>query len=305
MGNDHEMVDERPAHEVVLDGFWMDETEVTNAQFAEFVGATKYQTIAERTPKREDFLGQVENIDDIPAENLVAGSLCFNPDFDRLTLRRDGPLWPYQVWKYVRGADWKHPSGPDSSIDEIPDHPVVHVAWVDAVAYCEWAQKRLPTEAEWEYAARGGLVGRKYPWGDELTPDGAWRTNIWQGEFPNENKNADGYVTTAPVRAFPANGFGLFGVSGNVWEWCQDYYRPDYYEVSPRRNPQGPPDSLDPNEPGIEKRVQRGGSFLCNANYCLGYRVSARMKGEPESGSYHVGFRCVRSASGTPRPAGR
>lgn len=295
MGNNSELADETPAHEVVLDGFWMDETEVTNAQFAAFVEATSYQTIAERTPSREDFVGQVENVNDIPAENLVAGSLCFNREFDRRMLRRDGPLWPYQVWQYVRGADWRHPDGPDSSIDDRMDHPVVHVAWDDAVAYCEWAKKRLPTEAEWEYASRGGLVGAKYPWGNELTPGGKWRNNIWQGEFPNENTNADGFLTTAPVRQFPPNALGLYAISGNVWEWCADNYRPDFYAVSPRHNPQGPADSFDPNEPGLEKRVQRGGSFLCNENYCLGYRVSARMKGERSSGSYHVGFRCAKS----------
>lgn len=295
MGNDAELADEAPAHDVLLDGFWLDETEVTNRQFAEFVDATGYETIAERTPQREDFVGQVENIAEIPAENLVAGSLCFNRDFDRAMLRRDGPLWPYQVWMYVRGASWRHPEGPDSSIEDRMDHPVVHVAWDDAAAYCEWAKKRLPTEAEWEYAARGGLPGAKYPWGNELTPGGKWRANIWQGEFPNENSGADGFLTTAPVQQFAPNSFGLYAMSGNVWEWCADNYRPDYYSVSPGRNPQGPTDSFDPNEPGLEKRVQRGGSFLCNENYCLGYRVSARMKGERSSSSYHIGFRCAKS----------
>lgn len=297
MGSGGELADERPAHDVLLDGFWMDETELTNREFARFVEATGYKTIAEQAPRREDLVGQVDDVNAIPAENLVPGSLCFNPRFNRATFTRDSPLWPYQVWRYVKGADWRHPEGPDSSIDERMDHPVVHVAWNDAVAYCEWAGKRLPTEAEWEYAARGGLVGARFPWGNELTPDGQWRNNIWQGEFPNENTNADGFATTAPVKQFPPSGAGLYAMSGNVWEWCQDYYRPDYYAVSPRRNPRGPADSFDPNEPGQEKRVQRGGSFLCNENYCLGYRVSARMKGEPSSSSHHIGFRCVKSPS--------
>lgn len=296
MGDADGLNDEAVEHEVELDGFWIDETEVTNAEFQKFVEATGYMTIAEKTPRREDFAGQVPDINDIPEENLVAGSLCFNPAFDRQQLRRDGPLWPYQVWMYVQGADWRRPDGPDSSIADRMDHPVVHVAWHDAVEYCKWAGKRLPTEAEWEYAARGGLAGRKYPWGDELTPEGQWRMNIWQGEFPMENTNADGCATTSSVRRFPPNGYGLYGMAGNVWEWCSDWYRPNYYSASPRRNPQGPEDSFDPNEPGLPKRVQRGGSFLCNANYCLGYRVSARMKGEPTSGMYHTGFRCVKPA---------
>jgi formylglycine-generating enzyme required for sulfatase activity len=176
------------------------------------------------------------------------------------------------------------------------DHPVVHVAWEDVVAYCEWAGKRLPTEAEWEYAARGGLEGQSYPWGDERNPDGKWLNNIWQGPFPEKNKGEDGFQTTAPVASFPANGYELYDMSGNVWEWCQDWYQPNYYAASPRFNPHGPDDSYDPNEPGIPKRVQRGGSFLCSDDYCVGYRVSARMKGEPTSGTYHTGFRCVVDA---------
>ncbi|MEX1229260.1 MAG: formylglycine-generating enzyme family protein [Planctomycetaceae bacterium] len=293
MGNDNGQADEAPVHRVALDGFWMDETEVTNAHFAEFVKATGYVTIAESAPKPEDLVGV--DVSDIPPENMVPGSVCFNPKFDWQTLRKDSPLWPYQVWKYIPGADWRHPAGEESSIDAIMDHPVVHVSWKDAVAYAEWAGKQLPTEAEWEYAARGGLAGKTFPWGDELQPEGKWVNNIWQGIFPAENRNEDTFTTTAPVKSFPANGYGLYEMSGNVWEWCQDNYRPETYQFSELRNPQGPAASLDPLEPTIPKRVQRGGSFMCSDNYCTGYRVSARMKGDPGTGTSHCGFRCVKS----------
>jgi formylglycine-generating enzyme required for sulfatase activity len=295
MGGDDGPPDEGPTHSVTLDGFWMDKTEVTNAQFKAFADATHYLTIAERTPKREDFRGQVPDINAIPAENLVAGSICFNEHFDRRTLTKDDPLWPYQVWKYVKGANWRHPEGPKSTIDDRMQHPVVHVSWDDAVAYCRWAGKRLPTEAEWEYAARGGLKGAAYPWGNDLVQNGKWMLNIWQGEFPDKNDFKDGFETTAPVASFSANGYGLFDMAGNVWEWCGDFYRPDYYRYSPLRNPPGPSDSYDPNEPTYVKRVQRGGSFMCSDNYCRGYRVAARMKGTPDSGTFHTGFRCVKS----------
>lgn len=295
MGNVSGPPDEAPRHEVTLDGFWMDATEVTNAQFSKFVEATDYVTVAERKPKREDFAGQVEDINSIPEENLVAGSICFNSGFDRKTLRRDHPLWPYQIWQYVPGANWRHPEGPQSNLDDRQQHPVVHICWHDAQAYCEWAGKQLPTEAQWEYAARGGLAGKTYPWGDERNPEGRWLNNIWQGDFPFDNHAKDGFPGTAPVRQFPPNGYGLYAISGNVWEWCSDFYRPDYYARSPRRNPAGPSDSFDPNEPNMVKRVQRGGSFMCSDNYCIGYRVSARMKGEPSSSMAHCGLRCVQS----------
>jgi sulfatase modifying factor 1 len=294
MGTDNpKFPDESPAHRVTLDGYWIDETEVTNAQFREFVDATGYLTVAEKAPKREDFVGQVANIADIPAENLVAGSICFNSKFDPKMLKKDHPLWAYQVWQYVPGANWQQPEGEKSSLDGRENHPVVHVSWEDAMAYCRWAGRRLPTEAEWEYAARGGRAGEEYPWGNERNPDGKWLHNIWQGEFPLQNNNQDGFAQASPVKTFPPNDYGLYDLSGNVWEWCYDWYRPDYYASSPDRNPAGPAESLDPLEPTIPKRVQRGGSFMCSDNYCIGYRVAARMKGDTSSGSFHVGFRTV------------
>lgn len=284
--------DEIPKHEVTVDGFWMDVAEVTNAEFAKFVDETGYVTFAEIPPKREDFIGMVPDISLIPEENLVAGSLIFNPDFDRESFRDDVQNWEYQAWKYQPGADWRHPTGPDSSIEGLDDHPVVNVVYRDCVAYCKWAGKRLPTEAEWEYAAHGGK-DVKYPWGDEFLPDGKYMCNYWQGTFPTDRQNLDGFLDTAPVKSFPPNGYGLYDMAGNVWEWVDDYYRPDYYHRSPKRNPQGPDNSFDPNEPGIEKRVTRGGSFLCNTNNCTGYRCAARMRSDVTSPSYHTGFRCV------------
>ena len=293
-----EHYDAMTEHSVTVDGFWMDTTEVTNAQFKKFADATGYVTVAEKKPKREDFIGQIEDISQIPEENLFAGSICFNSKFDAETLKtvsRKNPGWIYQgqIWTIQKGASWRHPEGPDSTIDDRMDHPVVHVAWQDAQAYCKWAGKRLPTEAEWEFAARGGLVGKNYPWGDELKPDGKWMHNIWQGEFPFKNANLDGFPTTAPVGSFPRNGYGLHDMTGNVWEWCSDNYRPDYYALSPKRNPTGPETSYDPNEPNIKKRIQRGGSFMCSDTYCIGYSVAARMKGDEMSGAFHTGFRCV------------
>ncbi len=284
MGSNEGQTDERPAHEVTVSGFWMDKTEVTNEQFEKFVRATGYVTIAERKPDPKDFPGA-------PPENLVPGSVVFKPPPGEVPLDNH-----YVWWTYVPSANWRHPEGPNSTIQGREKHPVVHVSWEDAVAYAKWAGKRLPTEAEWEFAARGGLAGDLYVWGKEKVPGGKWQANIWQGRFPNENTLADGFRGAAPVASFPPNGYGLYDMSGNVWEWCADWYLPNYYAHSPKENPPGPDTSFDPNEPGIMKRVQRGGSFLCSDLYCIGYRPGARMKSTPDTGLSHSGFRCVKDA---------
>jgi formylglycine-generating enzyme len=280
------MRDAQPQHRVAVDGFWMDRTTVTNEQYARFVEATKYVTVAERTPLARDF-------PDAPPEKLVAGSVVFTPPKGAVPLDKH-LLW----WDYVKGADWKHPEGPASDLKGREKHPVLHIAWEDAVAYAKWAGKRLPTEAEFEFAARGGLKEKKYTWGDELKPDGKWMANIWQGRFPYENTAEDGFRATAPVGSFPANGYKLHDMAGNVWQWCSDWYRHDYYaRLAARkelvRNPQGPDDSFDPSERGTPKRVMRGGSYLCTDQYCTAYEVGARGKGAPDSGTNHLGFRCV------------
>jgi formylglycine-generating enzyme required for sulfatase activity len=232
----------------------------------------------------------------MPDQAIPPGSLCFNPAFNRAQLVKGLPGWEHQVWKIVDGADWKHPEGPSSNIDDRLDHPVVHVAWEDAQAYCDWAGKRLPTEAEFEYAARSAGQEVKYPWGDDFLPSGKYMANFWQGEFPVDRQNLDGFLTTSPVKSFPPNELGLFDMAGNVWEWCSDFYDADYYASSPRRNPKGPDATYDPQLPGNAKRVQRGGSFLCNTNNCTGYRTQSRGRGDLASSSYHNGFRCVVDA---------
>jgi formylglycine-generating enzyme required for sulfatase activity len=289
-GSDNpQMREARPQHRVTVDGFWMDRTAVTNEEFGRFVEATGYVTVAERTPQAKDF-------PNAPPEKLVAGGVVFTPPGGPVPLNT--PSCHLQWWDYVKGANWRHPDGPASTTQGREKHPVVQIAWQDAVAYAKWASKRLPTEAEFEFAARGGLEGKKYAWGDELKPEGKWMANIWQGHFPYENTAEDGFLRAAPVGSFPANGYGLHDMAGNVWEWCSDWYRHDYYTKlaagnQPVRNPQGPADSFDPTEPGTVKRVMRGGSYLCTDEYCTAYEVGARGKGEPDSGTNHVGFRCV------------
>ena len=280
---DEQFPDAKPVHLVYVDGFWMDATEVTNAQFARFVEATKYETVAELKPDPADFPG-------VPEDKLVAGSIVFSPPDGEVDLQA-----PLSWWQYIPGANWRHPEGPDSNLQGRENHPVVQIAWHDAAAYARWAGKRLPDEAEWEFAARGGLDRKPYCWGADLQIDGKWQSNIWQGKFPVENTSSDGYARTAPVGAYPANAFGLFDLSGNVWEWCADWYQPNYYSESPKKNPLGPGSSFDPQEPGIPKRVQRGGSYMCSDSYCVRYRPGGRGKGEPNSAASHIGFRCVKS----------
>ena len=288
MGTQEPMfTDTRPIHRVALNGFWMDRTEVTNEQFSAFVRATGYVTVAERKPRAEDYPG-------VPPEKLVAGSIVFSPPKDAV------PLNDYmQWWSYVGGADWRHPEGPKSDLEGREKHPVVHIAWEDANAFARWAGKRLPTEAEFEWAARGGLDRKKYVWGDDFNPSGKFQANTFQGNFPNNNTGADGYLATAPVGSFEPNGFGLSDVAGNVWEWCSDWYRADYYKTvssngSVTRDPAGPADSSDPNEPGVPKRVTKGGSFLCTDQYCSRYMPGGRGKEAPDTGTNHLGFRLVK-----------
>ena len=280
--------DALPLHQVHLKAFWIDKTEVTNEQFARFVQETAYKTVAERKPDPKEFPG-------VPDDKLIAGSLVFTPPKHPVSKRSH-----YAWWRYVPGACWNHPEGPNSDIANRMNHPVVHVAFEDAEAYAKWAKKRLPTEAEFECAARAGLDRKKFSWGDEYKPGGKWQANIWQGVFPYENTAEDGFVGTAPVASFPANAYGLYDMTGNVWEWCSDWYRPDYYRSLPKDlvvdNPKGPQDSFDPVEPGERKRVQCGGSFLCTDQYCVRYLAGARGKGEISSGCSNVGFRCVKDA---------
>jgi formylglycine-generating enzyme len=279
--------DSRPVHRVYVSGFWMDATEVTNEQFAVFVKATGYVTVSERTPRAEDF-------PTVPPENLVAGSAIFSPPNHAVPLNDH-----FQWWSYAKDASWRHPLGPGSSIEGKERLPVVHVAYEDALAYAKWAGKRLPTEAEWEFAARGGLTGKVFPWGDDFKPGNRFVANTHQGHFPDRDTAGDSFSGIAGVAQFPPNGYGLYDVGGNVWEWVSDWYRPDYYSRlaaggTVARDPKGPADSLDPSEPGTQKRVHRGGSFLCTDEYCSRYMVGTRGKGDVSTGTNHLGFRCVK-----------
>lgn len=296
MGGDGQQAknDELPKHSVTLNGFWMDKTEVTNAQFLKFVKATNYVTTAEKKPDWESLKKQLPPDTPKPNEDLlVAASLVFTPTDHPVPLDNLSQWW---FWK--AGANWLHPRGPGSEIEGL-DHPVVHVSWEDANAYCQWQGKRLPTEAEWEWAARGGLPNQIYPWGNEPIDSSALKANTWQGQFPFKNDLRDKYFYTSPVGQFAPNGYGLFDMAGNVWEWVSDWYRSDYYASVKEgvSNPQGPVSSYDPDEPYSPKKVLRGGSFLCSEGFCSGYRVSARMKNPVDTSMQHVGFRCVQDKS--------
>lgn len=269
MGNPHDngypADGEGPVHPVTLDPFWIDETAVTNARFEAFVRETGFVTEAER----------------------FGWSFVFGEFLPEHLKRAPGPVaapW----WRQVHGADWRHPEGPESTLTGRGDHPVIHVSWNDAHAFCAWAGVRLPTEAEWEYAARGGRAGQTFPWGNDLIPGGKHRMNVWQGTFPTKNTRADGYLSTAPVDAYQPNDFGLFNMTGNVWEWCHDWFNVDAYANHARENPIGP-------EQG-DARVMRGGSYLCHRSYCNRYRVDARSANTPDSSTGNLGFRCVRDA---------
>jgi formylglycine-generating enzyme len=284
--------DSRPIHRVYVDGFFMDKTDVTNAQFAEFVKATGYITIAEKTPTQAEFPGA-------PPENLYAGGVVFSPPDHEVPLNDH-----FQWWSYVKGANWRHPTGPNSSIKGKEVYPVVQVAYADAQAYARWAHKRLPTEAEWEFAARGGLSGKPYVWGEKFKPDGKWMANTFQGHFPDQDSGADGFIGISPVGKFAPNGYGLYDMAGNVWQWTSDWYRPDYYAQLAKlggvaRNPRGPETSFDPAEQNDKKKVHRGGSFLCTDQYCSRYMVGTRGKGEVSTGTNHLGFRCVSNRGAT------
>jgi sulfatase modifying factor 1 len=290
IGSDNHYPEEAPQHQVSVDPFWIDETPVTNAQFRAFVEDTNYLTFAEIAPLASDYPGVLPHM-------LKAGSLVFRPPGGRVDLR-DWSQW----WQFCFGANWRRPEGRGSWIRGRDDHPVVHIAYVDAEAYAAWAHKELPTEAEWEYAARGGLDGAEFAWGDEFMPGDKHMANTWQGEFPTENLKLDGYDGTAPVKAFPPNGFGIYDMIGNVWEWTSDWYAPKHAAKPAKaccipKNPRGPAKELsyDPNQPHIKmaRKVLKGGSHLCAPNYCRRYRPAARHAEPVDTSTNHVGFRCV------------
>ncbi len=288
MGSNDHYPEEAPAHPVTVDGFWMDQYTVTNAQFSHFVEDTDYVTSAERSPNPEEYPGA-------KPELLVPASVVFRRPGYGVNLGDH-----YQWWLYVPGASWRHPLGPGSTLRGLAKHPVVHIAYEDARAYATWAGKQLPTEAEWEFAARGGLEGAAYVWGDEFEPEGRVMANTWQGDFPNENLLADGYEWTAPVGSFPPNGYGLYDMAGNVWEWTTDWYQ-QHSETEQTccasLNPRGADieKSYDPRMPNVKipRRVMKGGSYLCAPNYCQRYRPAARMAQAVDTSTCHLGFRCI------------
>lgn len=298
MGSDRHYPEEAPVHRVTVDGFWIDRHPVTNAQFARFVQETGHRTFAEIPPDPRDYPGALP-------EMLFAGSLVFVQPSGPVDLR-DLRNW----WHFVPGADWQHPLGAGSTIEGLMDHPVVHVSYADAEAYARWAGNSLPTEAEWEYAARGGLEGAEFAWGDELAPGGTIMANTWQGEFPWQNLLEDGFERTSPVGSFPPNGYGLFDMIGNTWEWTADWYRPRHPAEKQKsccvpRNPRGGEEreSRDPAMPqvAIPRKVLKGGSHLCAPNYCRRYRPAARFPQPIDTSTSHVGFRCVVRAPGPDR----
>ncbi|MEO6638562.1 MAG: formylglycine-generating enzyme family protein, partial [Ginsengibacter sp.] len=280
--NDQASPDEYPKHSLQVSPFYMDITEVTNAEFKKFADATGYVTTAEKKPDWEELKKAVPPGTPRPPDSLmVAASLVFKASTGPVHLN-DYSQW----WSWTKGADWQHPEGPQSSIKGKDNYPVVQVSWDDAMAYCRWAGKRLPTEAEWEFAARGGLINNIYPWGNEPVNEGKPKANSWEGKFPYLNEKKDGYITTAPVKSYTPNGYGLYDMAGNVWEWCSDWYNADYYKTllgSTSINPKGADKSFDPQDPYTPKRSLRGGSFLCNDTYCSGYRVARRMKSSPDT----------------------
>lgn len=285
---------ERPAHTVHVDGFWMDVTEVTNGQYKKFADATGYVTVAEKAPSWDELKQQLPPGTPKPPDSvLVAGALVFHPPHEPVMLN-DYAQW----WTWTKGANWRHPEGAGSDLEGRWNHPVVHIAYEDALAYCAWAGKRLPTEAEWEFAVRGGKEQYQYGSERELNPQGKFIANYFQGSFPVKDLAEDGFTGTSPVASFPPNAYGLCDMIGNVWEWTNDLYNVEYYASLPKNkitdNPRGPASSYDPQEPGVKKYVTKGGSYLCASNYCSNYRSSARQGTAFDSGLSHIGFRCVK-----------